>query len=74
MNGDAMGTAIANAIMDSGATAEAKAEVIKFWQKICGEIVSHIQANAEVPAGISVTTSGTAAAQSGATTAPGKIQ
>lgn len=74
MNGDVMGKAIAEAIVDSAATAEAKQEVIKFWQKIANEIVDHIKSNAEVPAGISVTTSGTAAAQSGATTAPGKVQ
>lgn len=74
MNGDALGTAIANAILDSQATAEAKAEVIKFWQKIAGEIVSHIQTNAEVPAGIGVSTTGTQYAQTGATTAPGKVQ
>lgn len=74
MNGDAMGKAIAEAIVDSAATAEAKQEVIKFWQKIANEIVDHIKSNAEVPAGISVSTTGSAAAQSGATTAPGKVQ
>ena len=73
MNGTAMGTAVANAIIHSDAPPEVKAEVVKLWQKVCAEIVNHITANAEVPAGISVTTSGSASAQTGSTTAPGKV-
>lgn len=73
MDGDAMGTAIANAIMDSGASEEGKAACIAIWKKIANEIVSHIQNNAEVPAGISVSTTGSQSAQTGATTAPGSV-
>jgi len=68
-----MGTAVANAIIHSSAPPEVKAEVVKLWQTICTEIVNHIVTNAEVPAGISVATTGTAAAQTGATNAPGKV-
>lgn len=74
MDGDVMGLAVANAIMDSGASAEAKTQVIEFWQKICGEIVSHIQNNAVVPSGITVSTTGSAVAQTGSTTGTGKVQ
>ena len=54
MNGDTLGLAIAAAVLDPGATAEAKAICENFWKKIGNEIVNHIQENAEVPAGISV--------------------
>jgi len=73
MNGNAMGTAVANAIIHSDAPPEVKAEVIKLWQTICSEIVGHIQTNAEVPAGIKVETSGGPTNQTGATSAPGKV-
>lgn len=36
-------------------------------------VIAYIQANAQVPAAIPVSTTGTAAAQTGATTAPGTI-
>jgi hypothetical protein len=46
----------------------------KFWKDIANEIVSHIQSNAEVPAGIEVATTGSETAQKGATTGPGKVK
>lgn len=73
MNGDALGKAIAEAVLDAGATAEAKEQCIAFWQKVSNEFVKHIKENAEVPAGISVSTTGTQSAQTGATTAPGSV-
>jgi len=73
LNGDMLGTEIANAIIDSRAPPEVKVKVIELWQKIGGAIVSHITTNAEIPAGIAVSTAGSAAAQTGATTAPGKV-
>jgi len=73
MNGNAMGTAVANAIIHSDAPPDVKAEVIALWQKICNEIVNHIVQNAEVPAGIKVETSGGPTNQTGATSAPGKV-
>jgi hypothetical protein len=74
MNGDTLGTAIATAVLDSGASAAGKAQCEEFWKKVANEIVSHIQSNAEVPAGISVSTTGSSTAQTGATTAPGSVQ
>ncbi len=74
MNGDILGKAIADAIVDSEATAEGKQKCEEIWKKIAGEIVSHIQTYATVPAGISVSTTGTQSAQTGATTAPGSVQ
>lgn len=73
MNGDTLGIAIANAVLDSGATAEAKVQCQDFWKKVANEIVSHIKNNAEVPAGISVSTTGSSTAQTGSTTAPGSV-
>jgi hypothetical protein len=73
MNGNGLGQEIANAITASNATPEAKAAVLALWQKIGTAIVNHITTNAVVPAGISVSTTGTAAAQSGSTNGPGKV-
>ena len=67
LNGDLLGTEIANAIMNASAPPEVKAQVIELWQKIGGAIVKHITTNAVIPAGIAVSTSGGA----GATSAPG---
>lgn len=74
MNGDTLGMAIAAAILDSGASAAGKAQCEEFWKKVANEIVSHIQSNAEVPAGISVSTSGSSTAQTGSTTSAGQVQ
>jgi hypothetical protein len=74
MNGNAMGTDIAEAIMDSKATAAARAKVIENWQKIGDVIVKHIQDNADVQAGIPVKTTGTATAQTGKTDDIGKVK
>lgn len=73
MNGDTLGVAIADAIMDASASEAGKTQCREFWKKVANEIVSHIQSNAEVPAGISVSTTGSPAAQTGATTAPGSV-
>jgi hypothetical protein len=40
---------------------------------IASVVIAHFQSNAQVPAGIAVATTGTAAAQTGATTAPGTL-
>ena len=73
MNGDALGLAIAAAVLDPGATAEAKEICENFWKKVGNVMVSHIQENAEVPAGISVSTTGTQSAQTGSTTSAGSV-
>lgn len=73
MNGDTLGLAIAAAVLDPGATAEGKAMCEDLWKKVGNAIVSHIVNNAEVPAGISVSTTGTQYAQSGSTTSTGNV-
>jgi len=81
MDGNAMGLAITDAIMNMDAPMEVQVKVIEMWQKICCAIVEHIQNNAEVPSGIAlsvtVSTTGTSAAQTGggtgSTTAAGKV-
>ena len=73
MNGDTLGMAIATAVLDSGASSAGKAQCEEFWKKVANEIVSHIKDNAEVPAGISVSTTGSSTAQSGSTTTAGQV-
>ena len=73
MNGDTLGLAIAAAVLDSGAKPEGKAMCEDFWKKVGNAIVDHIVNNAEVPAGISVSTTGTQYAQSGSTTSAGSV-
>ena len=64
MNGDTLGLAIADAVLDSGASEEGKTQCQEFW-------------NAEVPAGITVTTTDTVpgvhSAHTGSTVAPGQV-
>jgi hypothetical protein len=74
MDGNVLGTDIANAVMDAKATAAARAKVIENWKKIGDVIVKHIQDNADVLAGITVKTFGSATAQSGETDGMGKIK
>ncbi len=52
MNGDALGTAIADAI--EGLTDAQKRSVETVWQTIAAEIVIHIQSNAEVSTSVDV--------------------
>ena len=66
MNGDQLGEEIATAVMASNASPEAKKAVIAFYKKMANAIVDHVSANAEVPAGISVSTSGGAGSTNGA--------
>lgn len=73
MNGDTLGLAIAAAVLDPRATAEGKAMCEDLWKKVGNAIVDHIVNNAEVPAGISVSTTGTQSAQSGSTTSAGSV-
>jgi hypothetical protein len=77
MNGDTLGLAIADAVLDSSASEEGKTQCQEFWKKVANEIVSHIQQNAEVPAGITVTTTDTVpgvhSAHTGSTVAPGQV-
>lgn len=70
MDGDKLGMEIAEAVMASNASPEAKSAVSEFYKKIGNAIVDHITQNAEVPDGIAVSTSG----GSGATSAPGTVK
>lgn len=74
MDGKALGDAIAAVITDAKATDAMKKQIKELWEKIGGEIVSHIQQNAQVLQGIKVEVSGVMGASTGATTAPGQIQ
>jgi len=71
MNGNQLGSEIANIIIASDAPPDVRDMLISQWQRIGTAIVSHIQNNAMVPMGIAVqvsTGSGT-----GATTASGTV-
>ncbi len=74
MNGTKLGDDIAAVITDPNATPEMKQQIKALWEKIGGVIVTHIQTNAQVMAGIPVSTTGSPTAQTGATTGPGQIQ
>jgi hypothetical protein len=70
MDGNKMGSEVAAAIMNTGAPPEVQAQVIALWQKICSAMVAHMVDNAEVPAGIAVSTP----VGPGATTGTGKVK
>jgi L-lactate utilization protein LutC len=77
MNGQTLGDVIYNLITNASSPAtdqvQLKENINKLWQDIAKAIVAHIQQNAVVivQPGIAVTTTGSAAAQAGATTATG---
>lgn len=73
MNKAVLGAAIAKLITADDAPSEMKGKINKLWTDIAGEIITHIQTNAEVVAGIPVSTTGSSSAQAGTTTASGKI-
>jgi hypothetical protein len=76
MNGDALGAAVADVLISRSTippTPAMVANMTEFWQAVCTKYVSHIQDNAEIPAGIEVKTTGSASAQTGATTSAGKV-
>lgn len=75
MSGTVLGAKIANIVTSSDASAKDKARILKTWQDIASEIVTHIQENAQVSvnAGIMVTgSSATGGAVTGATTSIGQ--
>jgi hypothetical protein len=72
MDGTAMGDAVAAALAD--VIENSDVEIMKpIWETVCREIVAHIKANAKVPAGIGVSTTGGPSAQTGATTDAGNV-
>jgi hypothetical protein len=71
--GAALGDKIAAIITASDAPADSKAAIKNLWEAIGAAIVAHVVENAQVAGGIPVSTTGGAAAQTGATTAPGSL-
>jgi hypothetical protein len=73
LDGKTLGDAIAGVITAADAPEDVKNQIKLLWEAIGGIIVSHIQTNAQVTvaAGIPVSTSGSPAAQTGATTSTG---
>jgi hypothetical protein len=71
--GAALGDKIAAIITAEDAPEDMKAGIKAIWESIGEALVDHITANAEVDAGIPVSTTGSASAQSGATTKKGSI-
>ena len=71
--GSELGRKIAAKIIAPDAGADARAAIIALWEGIGDVIVDHVvsKTGLNVDAGIPVATTGTAAAQTGATTAPG---
>jgi hypothetical protein len=77
MDFDALGTKTAKDILTlCGQLPEGPAfpKMKEFWTLVAKDFVEHIQKNAEVPAGIAVSTTGNEFAQSGATTAAGNVK
>lgn len=72
MSKSALGKAIADLIVDANAPADMKTKITKQWTDIAGAIIDEIKkATITVASGISVSTTGTATAQTGATTSTG---
>jgi hypothetical protein len=77
MDSDILGLAIAKTLMDKSAippTPDMIVNIQQFWKDVSKDVVDHITDNAEVPAGIEVATTGSAAAQTGATTSAGQVK
>ena len=73
MNKTTLGKAIAAKIISSDAPADMKTQIENQWINIADVIIQHITTNAQitVAAGIPVSTTGTATAQTGATSSTG---
>jgi hypothetical protein len=71
--GKELGGKIAAKIIDPNADPQAKQQITALWESIGGVIVDHFvsKTGVNVSAGIPVSTTGSALAQTGATTAPG---
>lgn len=72
MNAQVLGLALASAVKAEAAKDGASPETI--WTAVAKEIISHIQANAQVMPGIAITGSEAMGVVTGATAAPGQIQ
>jgi hypothetical protein len=73
MNKTVLGKALADLVISPDAPADMKTKITKQWTDIADAIISHISQNATitVAAGIPVSTTGSATAQTGATTSTG---
>jgi hypothetical protein len=73
MDSDALGMAVAQTLMSKSTvppTPEMVTNIQQFWKDVCKDFVDHIQKNAEVPAGIAVSTP----VGPGSTTGAGKVK
>jgi hypothetical protein len=73
MDSNALGIALANVLIKKSTippTPDMVTNMQQFWKDVAKEYVDHIQDNAEVPAGIPVSTS----AGDGATSGAGKVK
>ncbi len=72
MSKTALGKAIADLIIDANAPNDMKAKITSQWTDIAGAIIDEVKkATITVAAGIPVSTTGSALAQTGATTSTG---
>lgn len=72
MSKTALGKAIADLIIDANAPADMKTKITAQWTDIAGAIIDEIKkATITVAVGIPVSTTGSATAQTGATTSTG---
>lgn len=72
MSKNALGKAIADLIIDANAPDDMKAKITSQWTNIAGAIIDEVKkATITVAAGIPVSTTGSATAQTGATTSTG---
>ena len=72
MSKSALGKAIADLIIDANAPADMKTKITKQWTDIAGAIIDEVKkATITVASGIPVSTTGSATAQTGATTSTG---
>jgi hypothetical protein len=72
MSKTALGKAIADLVIDKNAPTEMKQKITQQWTNIAGAIIDEIKKSTiTVASGIPVSTTGSASAQTGATTATG---
>jgi hypothetical protein len=77
MDKDVLGMALAGVVVGASSvppTPDQLVNIQTFWKNMAAVIIAHIQDNAEVPAGIAVSTTGSPTAQTGKTTEPGTIK
>jgi hypothetical protein len=77
MDKDKLGLALSGVVVSASSVPpgpDQLANLQAFWKDMADAIITHIQDNAEVPAGIAVSTSGSPSAQTGETTTSGTVK